>query len=144
MIKSLRPDSVSVRSYCIIQAVHRGCIRNIHSENALNIYRFNRDIEETMKRVHMIDHNTILTFNHYKKGKPFTGSLKGMRYRIIKSPAENEDDTDKFRVDTWPEPLCYEATDPEKITVQFFAFSQEGYEDVIAYLNEKQSDYAAE
>ena len=51
MIKSLRPDSISVRSYCIIQAVHRGSILNILSENALDIYRFNRDIEETMERV---------------------------------------------------------------------------------------------
>ena len=61
----------------------------------------------------MIDHNTILSLEHYKKGRPFTGSLKGMRYRIIKQAAADEDDTDKFRVDTWPEPLCFEATEPE-------------------------------
>jgi hypothetical protein len=92
----------------------------------------------------MIDHNTILSFNHYKKGKPFTGSLKGMRYRIVKEAAKDEDDTDKFRVDTWPEPLCYEATDPEKITVQFFAFTEEGYKDIINYLNDKYTEYAGE
>lgn len=89
----------------------------------------------------MIDNNTILSFNHYKKGKPFTGSLDGMRYRIVKQKAENEDDTDKFRVDTWPEPLCYEATDKDKIQVQYFAFTNEGYNDVIAYLNDKFSEY---
>ena len=91
----------------------------------------------------MIDKNIILSFNLYKKGRPFTGSLEGMRYRIIKQAAEDEDDTDKFRVDTWPEPLCYEATDPQKITSQLFAFTEEGYEDVIAYLNEKQAEYGS-
>ena len=84
----------------------------------------------------MIDHNTILSFNHYKKGKPFTGSLKGMRYRIIKEAGESEDDTDKFRVDIWPEPLCFEATDEDKIHTQRFVFNEQGYEDVISYLNE--------
>ena len=83
----------------------------------------------------MIDKSTILSFSHYKKGKPFTGSCKGIRYRIVKEAAGDEDDTDKFRVDVWPEPLCYEATDKDKITVQRFAFSEEGYADVIRYLN---------
>jgi hypothetical protein len=92
----------------------------------------------------VIDHNTILSFNHYKKGKPFTGSLDGMRYRIIREKAEDEDDTDKFRVDTWPEPLCFEATDPQRITVQRFPFTQDGYEDVIEYLNDKWDEYKTE
>ena len=52
----------------------------------------------------MIDKNDILSFAHYKKGRPFTGSFKGMRYRIVMEKAADEDDTDKFRVDTWPEP----------------------------------------
>ena len=92
----------------------------------------------------MIDHSTILSFDHYRKGKPFTGSCDGMRYRIVKEAAADEDDTDKFRVDTWPEPLCYEAIDKEKIQVQYFAFSKDGYEDVIAYLNDKLSEYKNE
>ncbi len=89
----------------------------------------------------MIDHNTILSFNHYKKGKAFTGSLQGMRYRIVKEPAKEEDDTDKFRVETWPEPLCYEMTDKDKIQVQFFAFNPDGYNDLIVYLNDKKAEY---
>ena len=89
----------------------------------------------------MLDHNTILSFNHYKKGKPFTGSLTGMRYRIVKEAAASEEDTDKFRVDTWPEPLCYEATDRDKIRTQYFPFNEEGYEGLIAYLNDTVSEY---
>lgn len=84
----------------------------------------------------MIDHNTILSFDHYRKGKPFTGSCEGMRYRIIKEAAADEDDTDKFRVDTWPEPFCYEITPDEQKTVQRFPFTVDGYNDVIEYLND--------
>jgi hypothetical protein len=84
----------------------------------------------------MIDSNTILSFELYKKGKPFTGSQGGMRYRIIKEKAADEDDTDKFCVDIWPEPLSYEATDGDKIRTQKFSFSKEGYNDVIDYLND--------
>ena len=90
----------------------------------------------------MIGKNDILSFNHYKKGKPFTGSFRGMRYRIVLEKAGDEDDTDKFRVDTWPEPLSYEATDKEGIRVQRFPFTEEGYGDVIGYLNDVWGDYA--
>lgn len=89
----------------------------------------------------MIEENDILSFEHYKKGRPFTGSFKGMRYRIIKEEGSDVDDTDKFRVDTWPEPLCYEATDNEKITVQRFAFTEDGRKDIIEYLNDRYEDY---
>lgn len=89
----------------------------------------------------MIDKNDILSFAHYKKGRPFTGSFKGMRYRIVKEEAADEDDTDKFRVDTWPEPLCFEKTDDDKITTQRFSFTEEGYGDVIEYLNGVKENY---
>ncbi|MCR5419901.1 MAG: hypothetical protein K6E98_02715 [Lachnospiraceae bacterium] len=92
----------------------------------------------------MIDHNTILSFEHYKKGKPFTGSYKGMRYRIIKEMAGGEDDIDRFRVDTWPEPLCYEATTEDKITTQRFTFDKKGYEEVISYLNDMVTEYISD
>lgn len=89
----------------------------------------------------IITKEDILSFNHYKKGKPFTGSYKGMRFRIAKEEAKDEDDTDKFRVDVWPEPFCYEATEDDKKTVQRFAFTDEGYNDVIRYLNDIWCNY---
>ena len=89
----------------------------------------------------MIDRNDILSFAHYKKGRPFTGSFKGMRYRIVKEDAADEDDTDKFRVDTWPEPLCFEMTQDDVITTQRFSFTEEGYGDVIKYLNDMKDSY---
>ncbi len=89
----------------------------------------------------MIEKKDILSFAHYKKGRPFTGSFRGMRYRIVMEKASDEDDTDKFRVDTWPEPLCYEKTNDDMITTQMFPFTEEGYDDVTVYLNEIKDDY---
>ena len=89
----------------------------------------------------MIEGKDILPFSYYKKGKPFTGSYKGMRYRIIKEGAVDEDDTDKLKVDIWPEPLCFEVTPDEKITSQRFAFTDDGYKDVVKYLNDMHEDY---
>ncbi len=89
----------------------------------------------------MIDKNQILSFNHYKKGKAYTGSHTGMRYRIVKHKAETEDDIDKFLVETWPEPFCYEVTEKDKITAQHFPFTEEGYEDMLRYLNDSIENY---
>ncbi|MFT3984840.1 MAG: GNAT family acetyltransferase [Lachnospiraceae bacterium] len=82
----------------------------------------------------MIDSSQILSFNHYKKGKAYTGSRKGMRYRIQKKDTE---DRTKFCVYVWPEPFCYEKTDKEQITEAEFEFSEAGYGQVISYLNSR-------
>ncbi len=91
----------------------------------------------------MIDRNQILSFNHYKKGKAYTGSHTGMRYRIVKMKGESEDDNERFLVETWPEPYCYEKTKREKIKEQFFPFTEEGYLDVLKYLNDMIEEYEA-
>lgn len=80
----------------------------------------------------MIDRSQILSFSHYKKGKAYTGSQKGMRYRIQKKETEGEA---KFYVWVWPEPFCFEKTDKEQLTETQFPFSEEGYEQVMAFLN---------
>lgn len=98
-------------------------------------------MEEEFIMTDKIEGNDILSFEHYRKGRPFTGSCKGMRYRIVKEKAADEDDTDKFRVDVWPEPLCYEATSDDKIVTQRFAFTQDGYAEVVDYLNEMKDSY---
>lgn len=85
----------------------------------------------------MIDRNTILPFHFYTYNKPFTGSLNGKRYRIIRNQTDGSArDLDEFTVSIWPEPYAYDKTDAELIREQTFPFSEEGYEAVIAYLNE--------
>lgn len=80
----------------------------------------------------MIESNQILSFNHYKKGKAYTGSYKGMRYRIQKKDIQTGT---VFSVHVWPEPFCFEKTQKEQITETEFEFSEEGYEQVLSYLN---------
>ncbi len=84
----------------------------------------------------MIGKDDILSFDFYKKGKPFFGSFKGMRYRIVKEKAEEEGDPDRFRIDTWPEPLGFDATDDDRITTQKMPFTLDGYNEVLKYLND--------
>ena len=90
----------------------------------------------------MFDHNTILSFGFYKYGKPFTGSFQGNRYRImavLRETHESDALTEEnavLRLWLWPEPLSFEKTDPQLMTTVDFPFSEAGYEQVIAYLNE--------
>ncbi len=105
----------------------------------------------------MIEPKQLLSINYYKKGKPFTGSDTGMRYRIAKISVEipeTEGDTDisqkegekgaddkknkkedRFLVSVWPEPYCYEKTDKEKIIERTFPYSEEEFNGFADYLN---------
>ena len=58
-----------------------------------------------------------------------------------KEPVKTEDDNDKFLVEIWPEPFCYEKTDKEKIVVQRFPFTEDGYQEILKYLNESLEEY---
>lgn len=101
----------------------------------------------------MITKNTIFPFGFYKYKKPFTGSLNGQRYRIIYfeekyypdnlSDDISEEEKEKsiiidkfFKLWIWPEPFSFEKTDPSVMTTELFPFDEEGYEALIAYLNE--------
>ncbi len=95
-----------------------------------------------------ITSDDIFHFNFYTYKKPFKGSCEGMRYRIRMNKRELETETDGkkdeekfFEVHTWPEPYSFEATDPELITLREFPFNEEGYGEVIEYLNAKLTDY---
>ena len=97
----------------------------------------------------------ILSFSFYTYKQPFTGSCQGMRYRIIRkerekpaayAPQEGEgEEAGKpevfFEVSTWREPYAYDCTPPEEIEQQEFPFDEEGYRQVLAWLNEKQPGY---
>ena len=64
------------------------------------------------------------------KKEAYTGSFKGMRYRVIKSE-------DQFEAVVYPEPYCFEAT-PETAKVKnSFSFTEEGRLAVVDWLNEQ-------
>lgn len=64
------------------------------------------------------------------KKEAFTGSYKGMRYRIVKREEELE-------VYIWPQPYNYENTDDEAKQVKQFSFSEEGVHEAVDWLNER-------
>lgn len=101
----------------------------------------------------MIDRNTILSLNYYKYDKAYTGSLGEKRYRIKRgvdisypedlSPDATEDEKKKaaikdyyLSVAIWEGPFCYEKTDSAIMQNSRFPFDDEGYEALLAYLNE--------
>lgn len=90
----------------------------------------------------MVERDTILSFNFYTYGKPFTGSDKGKRYRIVKEerelPAEEGEEPRKekyFDVCVWPEPFSYDNTEEEKKIRKNFTFSEKGLEEALDFIN---------
>ncbi|WP_367565256.1 GNAT family acetyltransferase [Lacrimispora sp.] len=64
------------------------------------------------------------------KREAYTGSRKGMRYRVAKAE-------DGLEAVVYPAPYCYEATEEEKKTRVVFPFSDEGLGQVVDWINEQ-------
>ncbi len=62
------------------------------------------------------------------KKEAYTGSRKGMRYRVAKAE-------DSLEAVVYPGPYCYEATEEEKKTKAVFPFSDEGLGLAIDWIN---------
>lgn len=71
----------------------------------------------------------------YVNRNVYTGSYRGMRYRLRKASAE-EGETHLEAV-IYPEPYSFEATAEEEKTYREFPFTQEGFDQAIAWLNEE-------
>ena len=88
----------------------------------------------------MIRREDILSLNYYSYGQAFTGSYKGMRYRIILQKETKDDDgnvvTEKgLLASVWPEPFAFEKTAQEKITTRLFPFDEDGRMAAADWLN---------
>ena len=77
----------------------------------------------------------ILPFGRFKYSQPFTGSYKGMRFKIV-HPKPVEDEENLIYLEIWQEPFCYEKTPDEQKIKKSFPYSQEGYENMIAFVEE--------
>ena len=89
----------------------------------------------------MINKEDILTLSYYSYGQAFTGSEKGMRYRVILQKEEKDEDGSVVRekglaASVWPEPFSYDRTPREQIETKVFAFSEDGREELVSWLNE--------
>ncbi|WP_333651154.1 GNAT family acetyltransferase [Lacrimispora sp.] len=68
------------------------------------------------------------------KREAYTGSRKGMRYRVAKAE-------DGLEAVVYPGPYCYEATEEEKKTRVVFPFSDEGLGQVVDWINEQYEEH---
>lgn len=97
-----------------------------------------------------IEERDILPFHFYSYKQPFTGSFRGLRYRIaMKEQKMPEDEAGQkperfFSASAWKEPFAYEHTPAEEIEEREFPFDEEGYRQVLEWLNEKAAPYAGE
>ena len=81
----------------------------------------------------MIHREDILSMEYLKKTE-YTGSHKGMRYRLEKASEGGET---KLKVTVWPEPFNYFKTPAEKKQSAFFDFAEEGVEAAVDWMNER-------
>ena len=80
-----------------------------------------------------IESKDLLSFNYYTYGEPFSGSFKGMRYRLQKK-SDGQDAV--LETVIWPEPFSEEKTDDGLKIKKTFDFTEDGKEDAVCWLNE--------
>ena len=85
----------------------------------------------------MVRRIDLMALNFYKK-EPLTGSLSGMRYRISLAGGE---ENSELSVVLYPDEVCFEKTDESKKQYYSFPFSEEGLQQITAFLNEKAETY---
>ncbi|MBS6517649.1 MAG: hypothetical protein KH353_05545 [Clostridium sp.] len=85
----------------------------------------------------MIMRKDVMPVNFLKK-EHFTGSDQGMRYRMEKTDGDGET---VLMVTVWPEPYGYDATPEDKKQRKQFAFSEEGIEQGVEWLNQMRQEH---
>ena len=78
----------------------------------------------------------------YLKKEPFSGSYKGMRYKLYKETEEKEEGEKEVRLvaAVYPEPFCFEKTPDDKKEFFVFPFSPEGLEDALSKISSVQEE----
>ena len=82
----------------------------------------------------MLELKDFMPINFLKKEK-FTGSFKGMRFRMEKFEGENEETA--LAVTAWPEPYGLDATPQEEKERKLFSFDADGIAQGVDWLNEQ-------
>ena len=90
----------------------------------------------------MVKASDLLNIRYYDYGQPFSGSYKGIRYRISREPLEDVSHTpqdkrgeERLKLCIWVEPLSFEKTDHSLIRESFYEYSNSGLELIAGYLN---------
>lgn len=85
----------------------------------------------------MIERKDVMPVNFLKK-ENFTGSYRGMRYRMEKT---EQAEATVLTVTAWPEPYGYDATPEEQKIRETFPFTEEGIVNGVEWLNSRHSDF---
>ena len=86
----------------------------------------------------LINRQDLLKLSFYKKTH-YSGSFKGMRYRIERYEEETGEEGEKkvfFRAWTFPEPYSFEVTDDSKKNYKVFPFEEKSLDDIKDWLDE--------
>lgn len=92
----------------------------------------------------MIERKDLYHVPFYKKSD-FSGSYKGMHYKLGKITIEQDADgtmtqSTILQATVWPGPYCCEATPDEKKEFETFEFSNDGITAACNWLNQKYSE----
>ena len=95
----------------------------------------------------------LMSLNHFTYKKPFSGSDKGNRFRYIIRMIEEEVETKepgqdsgeevkpekvrRFQVTCWEGSMNSKVTPDENKKIRKFEFSENGYEELLKWLNEE-------
>ena len=78
-----------------------------------------------------INKKDLLPLSFLQKS-PYTGSFRGIRYRIER---QEEGEEKSLLVYTWPEPYAFSHTPEEEKEKKSFPFSEKGLEEIRLYLS---------
>ena len=87
----------------------------------------------------MIQRKDLLSLNFYKT-TPFTGSDGAMRYRVEKVSGEGDGGPDLLQATVWRGPYAFAVSTEEK-TRRTAPFSEEGLEELTAWMNQQTKNY---
>lgn len=89
----------------------------------------------------MVKNTDLLNIGYYDYGRAFSGSYKGIRYRIAREPLEKVVYIPKeqrgeavLRLSIWNEPYSYDNT-KDDIHIKDFEYSNTGLERITDYIN---------
>ncbi|MCR5237355.1 MAG: hypothetical protein K6E34_09180 [Lachnospiraceae bacterium] len=97
----------------------------------------------------MITEKDLYGIKHYIYGEAYYGSDRGKRFRLAREPLkevvycseeERMADNPKLRAEVWFGKMGYEKTPEEEIRSRDFEFSEDGYKEAVAWLNEVQEE----
>lgn len=83
----------------------------------------------------MLELKDFMPINFLKKER-FTGSHRGMRFRMEKAEQEGQEKP-KLKVTVWPEPFGYDATPQEEKTELLAEFDADGLAKGVDWVNEQ-------